>query len=95
MEAKEHGAILYQHQLVESEKNAYLYKFSDVDDQHEKEILRDISHIHFPSLVLLNINDSHLETIEQLHRIYMPLLSKIYLRIFILIHSRQSIDRFE
>ena len=42
-------------------------------------IIKDIHHITFPSLRILNLGQNNLESIETFHRIEIPCLKSLYL----------------
>jgi hypothetical protein len=50
-------------------------------------LLKDISHIHFSAMVVIEMQSNNIESIEGVARIRMPLLKQFY---FSTVHNRET-----
>ena len=54
------------------------HSIKSVNNQ-QSAIVRDIAHIRFPRLMILILGDNRIQSIENLCRLWMPLLAEFYL----------------
>ena len=55
------------------------YVYIDEGDNHHPTILKEIRHIKFPSLKLLNLGKNSIASIEGIESLIMPQLEELYL----------------